>query len=73
MTKLMTVEGMDKVTKTGVRVIVAHSYNAWGESRGYGVWKLCDNYNAGRMVKTWRAKSTGLTKEEAIKQFVKIT
>ncbi|MCY1559713.1 hypothetical protein D9M68_967750 [compost metagenome] len=43
-----------------------------GES--FGVYVLCENYKAGRIVKTWRAmeKYHNLTRDEAITAFNKI-
>jgi hypothetical protein len=68
---LYFVAGYDKMTKSG-RVVVAHNYCKYLGDKGYGVWILCENYSAGRMVKTWRYKSTGLTKEQAIKRFDRV-
>lgn len=43
-----------------------------GES--FGVYVLCENYSAGRMVKTWRVmnKYQNVTRDEAIAAFNKL-
>jgi hypothetical protein len=43
-----------------------HCVNQWGEDQGYGVWRLCENYRAGRIAKTWRYVEIGLTKDAAL-------
>lgn len=37
------------------------------------VQKLCENYSAGRMVKTWRYTNKFDTAEEAVAKFEKLT
>lgn len=84
MSTITPVKGYVGVDTKGQKIIVAHSAN-WGEDRGYGVWVHCENYSAGKIVKTWRysgsntdAKSIGVkdrvfqTKEEAIEVFNKL-
>lgn len=71
MSKLVMISGFDGVDGRGRRIIVAHSYNAWGEDRGYGVWVLCENYKLGRMISSWRYIVAGVTKEDAIAVFKK--
>ena len=72
MSKLVKVEGFEGKGSNGREIIVAHSYNAWNESNGYGVWVFCENYKAGRIVGSWRYITTGQTKEEAIERFNKL-
>ena len=68
---LKQVAGFEGKDGKGRKIIVAHSLNQWNESNGYGVWVLCENYKAGRMVKSFRYITTGQTKEEAIAEFEK--
>ena len=72
MTLLKQVKGFEGTDGKGRKIIVAHSFNQWNESNGYGVWVLCENYKAGRNVKTWRYITTNQTKEHAIEHFNKL-
>ena len=54
-------------------------FKEWAKENGlllirlsYGVWVLCENYKAGRNVKTWRYITTNQTKEHAIEHFNKL-
>lgn len=49
------------------------STNHWGEDAGYGVWKLCTNYVAGRDVTVWRYVEQNMTLEVATALFNKRT
>ncbi len=69
---LKQVAGFEGKDGKGRKIIVAHSFNQWNESNGYGVWVLCENYKAGRNVKTWRYITTNQTKEHAIEHFNKL-
>ena len=68
---LKQVAGFEGKDGKGRKIIVAHSFNQWNESNGYGVWVSCENYKAGKMVKSWRYITTGQTKEAAITEFEK--
>ena len=70
---LKQVKGFEGKDGKGRKIIVAHSFNQWGEDNGYGVWVLCENYKAGRIAKTWRYITTGQSKGEAIAEFEKRT
>ncbi|BCF95401.1 hypothetical protein [Paraburkholderia largidicola] len=43
-----------------------HCVNHWGEDSGYGVWRLCENYQGGRIFKTWRYVEIGMTRDAAL-------
>lgn len=68
---LKQVQGYIGKDGKGDKIIVAHSFNQWGESTGYGVWVQRTNYVSGKNVKIWRYLTTGQTKEQAIVEFEK--
>lgn len=55
-----------KQTTKGQVFAACHCVNQWGEDRGYGVWRLCENYRHGRTVKTWRYVEIEMTREAAL-------
>lgn len=63
-----------KTNKSGKSTFaLMKSTNHWGEDAGYGVWKLCVNYVAGRDVKVWRYVEQHMTEEAASALFRKRT
>jgi hypothetical protein len=71
MSRLIKVSGLEGKDARGNKIIVAKCINPFTGSNGYGVWALCENYSAGRLVKSWRYKTTGQTKDEAVESFNK--
>jgi len=59
--------------KKGTEFALRHYVNTWGEDTGYGVWKLSENYSAGKDVKSWRYVKMNMTKTEATDLFRKKT
>ncbi len=74
MTKAAHTKIAVKANKSGKSTFaLMQSTNHWGEDAGYGVWKLCVNYVAGRDVKTWRYVEQHMTLEAATELFNKRT
>ena len=63
-----------KANKSGKTTFaIMKEIDNWGADRGYGVWKLCINYKAGKYVKTWRYVERDMTLEAAQTLFNKKT
>ena len=66
------VQGMEGKDGKGDKIVVGHAYNQWGEDGGYRIYVQRVNYVNGKDIKTWRVKTSGLTKEQAIAEFNRI-